>query len=67
MIKIKNNIVDLGDYLSDAIALSSPDYPVCSDLCKGLCYNCGINKNDQSCACKIDKKADVWDDIKSII
>tara|TARA_B100000212_G_C27307229_1_gene504167 strand:- start:320 stop:796 length:477 start_codon:yes stop_codon:yes gene_type:complete len=67
LIKIKNNIVDLGDYLSDAIALSSPDYPVCSDLCKGLCYNCGINKNDKSCACKIDKKADVWDDIKSII
>jgi len=67
LIKIKNNYIDIGNYLADTIALSKPDYPICSNVCKGLCYDCGINKNDQSCACKIDKKSNVWDDIKSII
>tara|TARA_Y100000768_G_C23844179_1_gene617652 strand:+ start:92 stop:568 length:477 start_codon:yes stop_codon:yes gene_type:complete len=67
LIKIKNNTVDLGDYLSDAIALSSPDYPICSDFCRGLCSRCGINKNEQSCSCKIQKKTHAWDSLENII
>ena len=67
LIKPESSYIELGNYLADAIALSKPDYPICSDVCKGLCYNCGINKNQHSCACKIYKKTNVWDDLKRII
>lgn len=67
LIKVKDNIVYLGDYISDVIALSSPDYPVCSDSCRGLCSRCGINKNDKTCSCKIHKKTRVWDNLKNIV
>lgn len=67
LIKVKNNTIDLGEYVSDMIALSSPDYPVCGDFCKGLCSRCGININEQSCSCKIQKKTHAWDNLENII
>lgn len=47
----KDRLMDLTEDLREAIVLSFPSYPLCSDNCKGLCAQCGVNLNQQSCQC----------------
>ena len=54
--------IDLSDYLKEQIALSLPFKVVCSDECKGLCSNCGINLNKEDCNCENN-----WQDSKFAI
>lgn len=44
--------VDLTEDMREAIILAFPSYPVCSSDCKGLCPQCGANKNEGECQCK---------------
>jgi uncharacterized metal-binding protein YceD (DUF177 family) len=44
--------VDLTGDMREAIILAFPSYPVCSSDCKGLCPQCGANKNVSDCNCK---------------
>ncbi len=44
--------VDLTEDMREAIILAFPSYPVCSSVCKGLCPQCGANKNEGECQCK---------------
>jgi len=43
--------VDLGELIHDEVLMALPMQPLCRDNCKGLCKNCGVNLNDQDCAC----------------
>lgn len=49
--------VDLGELLHDEVLLALPMQPLCQEECLGLCNSCGINRNDQDCAC--DDAADL--------
>lgn len=44
--------VDLTADIREAIMLAFPSYPVCSQDCKGLCPQCGTNRNERVCACR---------------
>jgi uncharacterized protein len=44
--------VDLTEDMREAIILALPSYPVCGAECKGLCPQCGANKNEGECQCK---------------
>ena len=44
--------VDLTEDMREAIILAFPSSPVCSSDCKGLCPQCGTNKNTNECDCK---------------
>ncbi len=44
--------VDLTEDIREAIILTFPSYPVCRTECKGLCPQCGANKNEGECQCK---------------
>ncbi len=49
--------------IRDAILLEIPVLPVCSEDCKGLCPQCGVNHNVQSCNCQqpeIVTEHDAW-------
>ncbi len=43
---------DLTADMREAIILAFSSYPVCSEYCKGLCSQCGVNLNDGECNCK---------------
>lgn len=49
--------IDLDDMTTEQIILSLPMKVLCSEDCKGLCTNCGINKNLETCKCD-DKTED---------
>lgn len=44
--------VDLTDAVRDALLLEMPYRFLCSEDCKGLCSNCGVNLNLGTCTCQ---------------
>lgn len=46
------NEIDLGGYLREIIAISLPVKILCSEQCRGLCQNCGVNLNSTTCSCE---------------
>jgi len=43
--------LDLEPIVRDACILDLPLAPLCRDDCKGLCPECGANRNRESCSC----------------
>ncbi len=43
--------IDLGSFLQEVIALAFPVQPVCREECRGLCPQCGADRNTESCEC----------------
>lgn len=48
---IKGNELDVGCLVSLEIISDYPVKNICSNECKGLCPDCGINLNQESCSC----------------
>lgn len=46
------NEIDLAPVIREEILLHFPPVPVCSESCKGLCDQCGANRNKKPCDCK---------------
>ncbi len=47
--------IDLVDVAQERVMLSIPSQTLCKQDCKGLCPECGANKNSKACNC--DEKA----------
>ena len=58
--------IDLGEVLSEQIILSLDLYPHCRPECKGLCPECGKDRNEVECACSDEKKNSRWAALKQI-
>lgn len=43
--------IDLGIGASEEIVIGYPTKAVCSETCAGLCPQCGVNLNTETCAC----------------
>ncbi len=43
--------VDITDLVRESILLAEPLKPICSKDCRGLCAECGINLNLETCSC----------------
>lgn len=44
--------VDLEPLLREQFVLAVPYAPLCSETCKGLCPQCGIDRNTGTCSCE---------------
>jgi uncharacterized protein len=47
--------IDLRPFLEEELVVHLPLAPVCSEDCKGLCPECGTNRNEQTCACMTER------------
>jgi uncharacterized protein len=59
--------IDISDLLSEMILVNHPIKMKCSNDCKGLCPDCGINLNIEKCSCadgKIDRR---WENLRKLI
>lgn len=45
-------VVDLEPLVREQFVLAVPYAPLCSEDCRGLCPQCGINRNQGTCACE---------------
>jgi len=41
--------IDLRDDVRQILLVATPPYPVCREDCKGLCPECGLNRNTTAC------------------
>lgn len=46
-----DNVIDLEPLLKASILVDLPLVPLCMPNCRGICQDCGINLNRQSCDC----------------
>jgi uncharacterized protein len=51
IIQVDEPVVDIPDLLRQQLYLVLPEKKVCSSDCKGLCTQCGINRNTGECSC----------------
>lgn len=45
-------VMDLEPLLREQFVLAIPFAPLCSETCKGLCPQCGIDRNSATCTCE---------------
>jgi uncharacterized protein len=57
----------LDDLVREAIILSLPLKPLCSEECRGLCPVCGTDLNRSHCHCVIEKSDPRWDKLKGLV
>lgn len=62
----EGDTVDISGYLRELIAISIPFNIICSEQCKGLCSNCGINLNNADCNCEKKQKKSAFAVLKDI-
>lgn len=58
--------VDVTEDIREAILLSLPNFPLCSESCKGLCAQCGKNLNSGPCGCLKKEKGGSWAALDSL-
>jgi uncharacterized protein len=58
--------VELNDVLREFILLTLPMQRVCSEDCKGICPECGQNRNQNKCACQSATVDDRWAALKHL-
>ena len=59
--------IDINQNVHDAILLSIPLKPVCSEDCKGLCPICGNNLNESECGCNSENKDARWQAVSGLL
>lgn len=47
----QGDTVDLSPLVREQLLLALPTRPLCGEACKGLCPQCGVNRNLQTCQC----------------
>ena len=56
-----DDTIDLTKDTIENILLTIPMKILCSEDCKGLCFVCGVNKNETECNCEVETNNPVWD------
>jgi uncharacterized protein len=54
-VPVSEDRIDLTPFLQEQVVVQLPYAPLCGDDCKGLCPECGANRNEQSCGCKTER------------
>ncbi|MCA9374670.1 MAG: DUF177 domain-containing protein [Candidatus Gracilibacteria bacterium] len=70
LINLKDLTIDLYEMIRQEIILHFPLISVCSKGCKGLCPQCGVNRNKKKCKCKepeIAEENKPFKDLKKLI
>ena len=49
--RYEGDTIDLAPLVHDAVFLELPLTPLCRETCRGLCVQCGIDLNDDTCEC----------------
>jgi uncharacterized protein len=58
--------LELKDILREHILLSMPMQRVCDEKCRGICPQCGQNRNQTPCGCQTKSADDRWEALKSL-
>lgn len=60
----EGDLIDLDDVVREQVELAIPMARLCSEECKGLCPECGVNLNEGDCGCSIEQIDPRWAALK---
>jgi len=66
LIPAGETLVDVSGPVREGILLEVPLKPLCSESCKGLCPQCGTNRNETDCECHEDSTDPRWDGLRDL-
>jgi uncharacterized protein len=58
--EIVDGQIDLDALLRDALAPALPARPLCREDCRGICADCGADRNEGDCGCAEDRSDPRW-------
>lgn len=58
--------INLDDLVREQIELTLPMTHICSETCRGLCPQCGVNLNEGDCSCAGEPADSRWDALKQL-
>ncbi len=58
--------IDISNDIQEVVYIDLPITPVCKEDCKGLCSNCGKNRNELECKCEFASMDSKWDGLNRI-
>lgn len=53
---LDGTVVDLSELVRQLVSLTTPPHALCSNECRGLCPQCGVDRNRVSCECRTDAR-----------
>ncbi|SYZ72383.1 conserved hypothetical protein [Candidatus Zixiibacteriota bacterium] len=60
-------VADLHNLIRESLILALPLKPLCNDDCLGLCPDCGVNLNEETCDCKREEDDERWEGLKNLL
>ena len=63
----RDDQIDLSHMAWEQVVLALPMKPLCKSECKGLCPECGVNRNSSSCSCVRDDTDPRWQALKGLL
>jgi uncharacterized protein len=58
--------IDLTPLMYEQIMLALPTRPLCGEECRGLCPQCGINRNTGQCSCVVEAGDPRWSALRNL-
>ena len=58
--------IDVAPLVAEQLILALPSRALCREDCKGLCPNCGRNRNAEPCSCHQPQEDPRWEALKEI-
>jgi uncharacterized protein len=58
--------IDLTPLMTEQILLALPTRPLCGEECRGLCPQCGSNRNSGQCACVVESGDPRWAALRNL-
>lgn len=58
--------VDLTPLVYEQVLLALPTRPLCGEECRGLCPQCGINRNAGQCSCAAEAADPRWSALRNL-
>lgn len=58
---LEDDEIDLEPMVRDTVILNLPAVPLCDEECHGLCAQCGVDLNHETCGCATEQVDPRWD------
>lgn len=58
--------LELGPAIREELILSVTPWAVCDEACRGLCPQCGVNLNEETCDCTREERDPRWDALRAL-
>jgi uncharacterized protein len=62
----EGNEIDLTPLMIEQILIALPTRPLCGEECRGLCPQCGGNRNSVQCACAVESGDPRWSALRNL-